>query len=159
VGLSICFSHLLGGASQRTVMLGSCLWIQADRYKHSLGLKDSWRRKAGQQCVCIGLLRTAQHIPCPPQLSVIETAFVYVHLMQSTCVSRPAVTNIAVNKVFTCCIIVTRSTLNDLSSSPQISTSPCGDLWKYHSQKSSDLCETRRQSSSTRLSSQYWIKL
>lgn len=32
-----------------SVLLGSCLWIHDDRYKHSLRLQSSWRRKAGQQ--------------------------------------------------------------------------------------------------------------
>jgi hypothetical protein len=104
--------QLLGGASQRTVMLGceSSLWIQADRYKHSLRLQGSWRRKAGLQGVPIDPCGTAWHTPhplTPYKLAGVATPFIYVCLTQGTCVSRPAVTNIAVNSVFTGCITVT----------------------------------------------------
>ena len=44
-------------------MLGSCLWIQADRYKHSLRLQGSWRKKADLQYVPTDPLRTVQHFP------------------------------------------------------------------------------------------------
>jgi hypothetical protein len=43
-------------------MLHSCLWIQDDRYKHSLRLQSSWRRKQGLQYVPIYPMKTAQYI-------------------------------------------------------------------------------------------------
>jgi hypothetical protein len=42
------------------------------------------------------------------KLAGVATALIYAPPTQGTCVSRPAVTNIAVNSVFICCIIVTK---------------------------------------------------
>jgi hypothetical protein len=46
------------------VMLGSCLWIQVDRYTYSLRLQGSGRRKTCLQYVCIDL-RIAKHTHSP----------------------------------------------------------------------------------------------
>ena len=85
VGLLISFS-----SCWVEPLRGQLVWIQADRYKHSLRLQG---RKAGLWCT-IDPWRTDQHI--------------YVCLTQGTYLSRPAVTNLAVNSVFTSSIIVTR---------------------------------------------------
>lgn len=90
-----------------SVLLGSCLWIHDDRYKHSLRLQSSWRRKAGQQYFPNDSLRTNGYIPTP-KLGGLATAFIYVPLTQDTCVSKPEVINITINKGLTSCIIVTR---------------------------------------------------
>ena len=74
---------MLGGASQRTVMLGSCKCIQVDRYKDRLRLQGSQKSKAGHQCVSIDPPRTAWYIipSAPnPKLSGVAIVFIYVHL-------------------------------------------------------------------------------
>ena len=62
VGFWISFGQLLLWSVLRAATLISCLWIQADRCKHSLRFQNSSRRKAALQCVPIDNLRTAQHV-------------------------------------------------------------------------------------------------
>lgn len=55
LGLCVYFCHL-GGASQRWVMLGSCLWIQAD------DINIAWGSKEGRLAMSLDLLSIARHI-------------------------------------------------------------------------------------------------
>lgn len=102
--LCISSGQLLGGASQMTVMLGSSLWIQDDRFKHSLRLQGSWRKKAGRQCVPINPLRTAQHVL--PR--IVRSCYGLYLCLSCTGYLFIQVTSIVVNSAFTCSVSVTR---------------------------------------------------
>jgi len=100
VGLSIFCGQLLGRASQRTV---SCQWIQVDGHKHRLSLQEEEGKLA--MCWCRSSEDRSAHIPLNGRGCYL------IHLCVSDMghlISRPAVKNIAVDSVFTYCIIVTR---------------------------------------------------
>lgn len=88
-------------------------------------LQGGSKRKAGLQCVPIDPLRTSQKFF--PQVSgAAAAAFIYVHLAEGTCVSRPVVTNITVqHKVFKITVNIAEDTLTMESTMGRLYSATC----------------------------------
>jgi hypothetical protein len=112
VGLCICFNQLLGGVSQRTVMLSLVCEPRLTDTSIPWGSKVvEGGRQASSVSIWVFWGQLGTQPPPPTNTHTIVRGCYSTHLCPSHTRyrgSRPAVTNIAVNSVFTCCIFVAR---------------------------------------------------